>query len=74
MEPITDALQRKQENKMIVLAATGALVLIGALTGLMSYVEHLRQEGQISSRAVLYIWEKIYGPLKNDQELESLSK
>ena len=74
MEPITDALQRKQENKMIVLAATGALVFIGALAGLMYYVEHLRQEGQISNRAVLYIWEKFFGPLEDNQTVENLGK
>ena len=74
MEPITDALQRKQDNKKDFLVLTGITTVVGAITGALCYVEHLRQEGQISNRAVLYIWEKIFGPLENNQGLGNLGK
>ena len=74
MEPITDALQRKQDNKKDFLVLTGITTVVGAILGALFYVEHLRQEGQISNRAVLYIWEKIFGPLENNQGLGNLDK
>ena len=74
MEPITDTLQRKQDNKKDFLVLTGITTVVGAIMGALFYVEHLRQKGQISSRAVLYIWEKIFGPLEDNQAVENLDK
>ena len=74
MEPITDTLQRKQDNKKDFLVLTGITTVVGAIMGALFYVEHLRQKGQISSRAVLYIWEKIFGPFEDNQVVENLDK